>query len=481
MVEKIINRRNTIIFVGILTFWRLYLSASLQLHPDESYYWLWSRHLDISYFDHSPMVAYFIWFTTLYSKSELWVRLSGTIATLLISVLVWQLAWRMYASTLVAAGSVLLFNAYPLSTLGMIVMTPDVPLFLFWSLSVFIFWQLIQSGRAGWWYPLGVSFGLALLSKYTALLLLPSVFIFLVLTEERRWLKTIHPYLALLLGLLFFLPVVYWNSQHDWISFAFQFKHGLGGQSYSLDHVSEYLGGQLLIAGPLVLLLGAYAGFSWLRKPDKELLFLTLFALPIVLFFGFSSLKKMAEPNWTIFAYFAFSILISKYFLDSSSRIKRALWGMALFSSLLISAIITLQAKFSLIPLARISVNMAVADATNSFYGWRELGQQLQKYPEIQFIVTPSHQLSSEVTYYTNEKILVQVDERARPSQFSIWRNPDALKEKNGAYVRINEEEVGPCSKYLSTITATDSLSVIRTGVEVRQYHIIAGTSAPNH
>ncbi len=479
MIEKIISRRNAIIFVTLLTLWRLYLSASLQLHPDEAYYWLWSRHPDISYFDHSPMVAYFIWFTTLFSKSELWVRLSGTITTLLISVLVWQLAMRMFASALVAAASVMLFNAYPLSTLGMIVMTPDVPLFLFWSLSVSIFWQLVQSGRAGWWYLLGVSFGLALLSKYTAVLLLPSVFVFLVLTEERRWLRTVHPYLALLLGLLCFVPVVYWNSQHAWISFAFQFNHGLGGQHYSLDHLFEYLGGQLLIAGPLVLLLGAYACISSLRRGDKGLLFLTIFSLPIIVFFGFTSLKKMAEPNWTIFAYFAFSVLVSKCFLDNASRVKQALWGAALLLSLVVSATITLQARFSLIPLAGFSEKLAIADATNSFYGWRELGQELQKIPGMQFVVTPSHQLSSEVAYYTNEKLLIQVDERARASQFSVWRSPDELAGKYGAYVQMNEEGVGASSKYIPVNTVTDSFSVMRTGIAIRQYHIIAGKSAP--
>jgi len=68
-MEKFLNPRNTIIVVGVLTLWRLYLSAGLQLHPDEAYYWLWSRHLDIAYYDHSPLVAYFIWITTLFSET----------------------------------------------------------------------------------------------------------------------------------------------------------------------------------------------------------------------------------------------------------------------------------------------------------------------------------------------------------------------------------------------------------------------------
>jgi 4-amino-4-deoxy-L-arabinose transferase-like glycosyltransferase len=478
-MKKLFNQRNTIIFVGVLTLWRLYLSAGLQLHPDEAYYWLWSRHLDIGYFDHSPLVAYFIWFTTLLSKSELGVRLSGTIVTLISSYLTWRLALQLFGSIRVAAGSVMLFNVYPLTMLGLIVITPDIPVYLFWSLSVYIFWQIIQSNKTWLWYALGVSFGLALLSKYTAILLVPCLFIYLVLTEDRRWLKTIHPYLSLLTGLLCFLPVVYWNSHHDWISFVFQFGHGLGGQSYSFDRVVEYIAGQLLVAGPIVWFLGMYAAFACFFRKDKAQLFLILMALPVIVFFGFSSLKKLAGPNWPAFAYFTFSILVTKYFLDSTSKIRRSLWYVALFASLLISAIVTLQAKFSVIPLARFSKELAVTDATNQFYGWRELGAELNKYPGMEFVVTPSHQLSAEIIYYTDEKIFVQTDEKvARISQFNLWPWPNELKGTNGFYVWEEGGAVGPYEKYFTSTAGKDSLTIFRGGIPVRRYHIIPGQNS---
>jgi 4-amino-4-deoxy-L-arabinose transferase-like glycosyltransferase len=478
-MEKLFNKQNTIIFVALLTLWRLYLSAGLQLHPDEAYYWLWSRHLDIGYFDHSPLVAYFIWFTTLLSKSELWVRLSGTIVTLIVSLLTWKLALQLFGSIRVAAGSVMLFNVYPLTMLGLIVITPDIPVFLFWSLSVYIFWQIISSNKSWLWYALGLSFGLALLSKYTAILLVPCLFIYLVLTDDRRWLKTIHPYLSLLVGLLCFLPVVYWNSRHDWISFTFQFSHGLGGQSYSFDRLVEYIVGQLLVAGPLVWFFGMYAAFAWLFRKDKAQLFLILTALPVILFFGFSSLKKLAGPNWPVFAYFTFSIFVTKYFLDSTSKIRRSLWYAALFASLLISAILTLHARFNVIQLGRFSTELAVTDATNSFYGWRELGAELKKYPGMEFVITPSHQLSAEIIYYTDEKIFVQTDEKAaRISQFDLWRLPDEHKGKNGFNVWADGDAAGPYGEYFTSTAGTDTLTVLRDGIAVRRYHIIPGQNS---
>ena len=56
-MENLLTRRNTVVVVALLALWRLHLSQALQLHPDEAYYWLWSRYLDWSYFDHPPMVA----------------------------------------------------------------------------------------------------------------------------------------------------------------------------------------------------------------------------------------------------------------------------------------------------------------------------------------------------------------------------------------------------------------------------------------
>ncbi len=474
-MEYLLTKRNTWILVAVLTLWRLYLSAELQLHPDEAYYWLWSRYLDIGYFDHPPLVAYFIWFTTLLSKSELWVRLSGTIVSLVLSGLIWHLALQLYRSVPIAAGSVMLFNVYPLTMLGLIVITPDIPVFLFWSLSIYLLWQVVRTQRIWLWYALGVTFGMAMLSKYTAILMIPCFFIYLVLTDDRWWLKTIHPYLALATGLLIFLPVVYWNSQHDWVSFAFQLRNGLGGESYSISTVAEYIGGQLLVTGPIVWIVGIYAAFVGLYRKDKETLFLIATAIPIIAFFGLSSFRKAAGPNWPAFAYVTFSILVTKYCLDNSSRTRRALWSAGLVSSLIISSVTTAHAQFNLIPLDRYSRELAAADATNWFHGWRELGTELKKYPGRDFAVTPSHQLSAEIIYYTDTAIQAQTARITRPSQFNLWNLPSDPDGSEGLYVWTATDYIGPHGKDFSASSRSDSLHVYRGANAVRTYYIAAG------
>jgi len=263
-METVFTKRNTIIIVGLLILWKMYLSATLQLHPDEAYYWMWSRHLDFGYFDHAPLIAYAIKLTTLFSQQELWVRFTGILGALITSAAAWILTMQLFHDRKIASVSVITLNVLPLTLAGSLLITPDIPAFLFWGLTVFLYWQIVATRKVRYWYFMGISFGLSLLSKYTGVLIAPCLFLFMILTDERRWFKTIHPYAAFVLGCAFFLPVLYWNSKHQWISFSYQLGHGLGGANYSLGKVITYLGGQMLVASPFIWLPGAYASVLYL-------------------------------------------------------------------------------------------------------------------------------------------------------------------------------------------------------------------------
>ncbi len=95
-MDTFFTKRNTIIVVGLLILWKIYLSATLQLHPDEAYYWLWSRHLDFGYFDHAPLIAWAIRLTTLFSQQELWVRFTGIIGAVVTSICAWVLTMQLF-------------------------------------------------------------------------------------------------------------------------------------------------------------------------------------------------------------------------------------------------------------------------------------------------------------------------------------------------------------------------------------------------
>lgn len=472
-MKHLLTRRTTIVFVLLLTLWRLDLAAHLQLHPDEAYYWLWSRRLDLSYYDHPPMVAYFIWLTTLFSQAELWVRLSGVLVPVALSALAWRLALRLFHSVPVAAGSVIAVNAYPFSTLALVVMTPDVPLLLFSTLCIYLYVKLLQRDKAWLWYPIGLSFGLALLSKYTAVLLAPGLFLHLLFSDQRRWLRTPHPYLALLLGLLCFLPVVVWNSRHDWISFGFQLRHGLTNESASFEHVLTYIAGQMLVVGPLLWWFGLYAAGQaiWRRDPPARLL--AWITIPVIAFFGWTSYRTVAGPNWPMFIYVPYAILLSHYGLIAPSPWRRGLWALAVLSSLALSAVLSLHARFGLLPLASQAPELAAADATNHFYGWRELGKQLMQEPGLRCVQTPSHQLSAEIIYYTQERIPSRPAPSARPSQFNLWDLPAECDARNGVWVWTHDDGDLLYESYPTANARNRTFHGYRDGRIIRSYYLL--------
>ncbi len=473
-MDSLLTKRNTSILVAILALWKMYLAATLQLHTDEVYYWLWSRYLDAGYFDHAPLVGYFIRLTTLFSQQELWVRLSGVLETIIVSALAWVLSLQLFKNENIAAASVITLNVMPLTLAGSILITPDIPVFLFVSATIVAYWQVVATGRPHWWYVMAALFGLALLSKYTGVLVAPALFLFTLATDERKWLKTIHPYAAFLFGCLFFLPVVYWNSKHHWISFAFQMQHGLGGSAYHPGKVFAFLGGQVFIAGILFFLAGAYAAVVALFRKNKEMLYLSLNFLFVLLFFAYSSLKRTAAANWPCCAYFTFGILVSAYCINGS-KAKQRFWLAGVILSLLLSITAGLHARFDIIPL---SDKLRNNDVTNLFYGWREIAEELGKDPGIKVAFAEHNQLAAEITYYSGEKITGYVDSRFYGAgQYEYWDLPDSLLGKNGVCIHYLEGYKPPeCSNYFTSITKTEKFTVTRNGLPLRTYEITYGT-----
>jgi len=245
------------------------------------------------------------------------------------------------------------------------------------------------------------------------------------------------------------------------------------------------VGGQMLVASPFIWLLGAYASVLYLFQKNKEKLFLSLTSLPIILFFAYSSLKNSAQANWPMCAYFTFSVLASHY-LFNGGKLKKQLWVGAVLFSIVLCLVAMLHARFGVLPLEKISKNAAEADATQWFYGWKELGEYLEKDPSVKFAIAESHQVGAEISYYTKERIFAYVDyNNTKANQFNLWTFPAELKDKKGVAVSIAGHSVLPYQKYFASIERQDSLSVKRDGFVIRKYDIVYGTGyiyppAPN-
>jgi len=298
-----------------LTALRLGLAAILPLAPDEAYYWVWSRSLQAGYLDHPPMVALFIRAGTLVAgETPLGVRLLGPLSLALGSVLLARATDQLFPGRGAGPWAAALLNATLLAGVGAVAMTPDTPLLFFWTLAIWALATLHRSGNGRWWLAVGAAAGLALLSKYTAVLLGAGILAWLLLHPQgRRWLRRWEVWAGGALAAALFAPVLGWNAAHGWASFAKQGgRTGSGDAADALRFLGELLGGQIGLATPLVFVLcvagaAAAARHAW-RMRDAEALLVAALTLPGAALFLWQATGSRVQGNWPAILYPAAAI-----------------------------------------------------------------------------------------------------------------------------------------------------------------------------
>ena len=284
-----------------LTVLRLVIASVAPLHSDEAYYWLWSRHLATGYFDHPPLIAYVIRAGTLvFGDTPLGVRFGSILLTLPASFAVWRTADILWRDRELAASAAVFFNLTLFVAVCMLVSTPDAPLTCASAFFALFLAKLLDTGKGVWWLAAGAAGGFGLLSKYTAFFWPFTVlFLFLLLPEARRWLKTPWPWLGCALALIIFAPNFAWNAEHQWISFRKQFGH-VYVPGLTLRYLPELIAAQFGMLTPPVFLLGSLTLVSFLRgcgERHPRALVLAL-VLPLSLYFVWHSLHERVEANW---------------------------------------------------------------------------------------------------------------------------------------------------------------------------------------
>ncbi len=308
--EGLLGAHNVVLLLLALTALRLAVAAVTPLAPDEAYYWVWSRALAPGYLDAPPMVA--LWIragTALAGQTELGVRLLGPFAALIGSALLWDAAERLFPGRRAGPAAAALMNATLLFGAGAVLMTPDTPLLLFWTACLWALARFAAGPRGGWLILAGLFAGLGFDSKYTAVLLVPAVLLWLLLIPDlRRWLWRPASWLGALCGMAVIAPVLWWNATHGWVSFA---KQGGRVGDFRPDNALRFLGelalGQAGLATPLIFVLCVAGGVAALRlglrrrEPGWALLAL-LAAIPAALFVE-HAFGDRVQANWPAVLY----------------------------------------------------------------------------------------------------------------------------------------------------------------------------------
>ncbi len=209
---------------------RLVLSALVPLTNDEAYYWEWSHRLAAGYFDHPPAIA---WLVAIGPDTAFGVRVGAVLAGTLAGFALIRTARRLGGDD-AAWWAALIFSCLPLAAAGYVLATPDAPLFLAlaWTLHAVVEALSAPVGsRASlrWWIVAGLAIGVAMLSKYTAVLVPAAIALsFALHAPLRARFREGGPWVAVAVAALVLSPNLWWNATHEWTSFAFQLGHGLG-------------------------------------------------------------------------------------------------------------------------------------------------------------------------------------------------------------------------------------------------------------
>lgn len=228
-----------ILVLGLII--RTIIALFLYSGYDEAYYYLYSYNLDWSYFDHPIFVALTtgigIWLTG--EVNQFTIRI-GTLITSTASLYLLYLTGKKLFGAQSGLFSLIIASLIPIFTVAIGVLTlPDVPLIFFWTLTLyyateeFVIPSNHYSNKQDAYFReykpsyriviISICVGLACLSKYHGFILGLGLVGFCLFNSPYRKVFTSH---WLVWGLIAFIitlyPLLYWNWQHNWVSFEFQ-------------------------------------------------------------------------------------------------------------------------------------------------------------------------------------------------------------------------------------------------------------------
>jgi 4-amino-4-deoxy-L-arabinose transferase-like glycosyltransferase len=446
--------------------------------PQDAYYYFYSEHLSLSYFDHPPVVAYMLYLSSLvFGKSVIAVKLTDFIVTAGT-----QLAFFAFSSKIVRAERkytswLLLASTLMISSLSMVT-TPDVPLLLFWVLSLNSLYLAIFRKLNWHWVWAGLFMGLAFDSKYTALALPAGLFLFMVFSNRyRKLFQSPWPYLAGVLMLLVSMPVIKWNLDNHFASFAFQSSERAESISgITLANFFGLVGTQLFLLAPV-----GFIGLWWIvfryfgrifKKPNQinpELWFLLSFFLPMFLGFYMISFFYWVKLNWLMPAYITGLIFLARFI-----HLKWIKWQLML--SVLFHVIVMIEIVFYPFPIK----------SDDTWYGWGELTAQTEEiwsqYPDAFVFSSDNYKTTAQLLFFSNKKIYGRniIGKNALHYDF-IGDDLNGLKGKNALFIDSHRrfsndlkagEQLPILNKYFDSYIELDPILVKKNGITVRKFAV---------
>jgi len=445
------------------------------------------------------MVAYLIRLSTeLFGVSTPFtVRFPFLVLSFATTYLIYRVSALLFVDRQQALIAAVAFNLTPVGILGAAAAVHDNALIFFWICALWSAARFHRSFNHNWFVVMGFTVGLSIQSKYTGVLLLPCLFLFLLTSKEhRRSLIRHETWLGVAVVLVLALPIILWNVEHHWASLGHILFIGTGAKSWS-QRIMDGLGyhaAQFLIVSPLfyvwILLSAVYSAVVCVRLYNPEKLMLIWFGIPLVLF-GFMAFRGHVEANWGFMGYVSIIILsvavMQEKLSDTSSilsgffRRKYQVWALGL--TLLPTSLVVLHAWVGLLP-ASWESRLAKDDRIVwEIGGWQDLGKHVGQWRQTyDVLAADTYQLCALLEFNVPGQPFVRyLAPWDRPTQFDVWE-PSFENLRGETILFVSSKPLTPSCPQRTTIyehfSRVESLPVFQVryhGVEIRQIYLYRG------
>jgi dolichol-phosphate mannosyltransferase len=401
---------------------KLFYLGVPELIFEEAYYWNYAQHLDIGYLDHPLMIAWIIkLFTSLLGTNEFAVRFGAFLCWFVTAFYIYKIT-REILNILSAYWALLLVSVLPAYFSFGWFMSPDAPLTACWAAVIYYFHQVIVKNNKKAWLGVGISLGLGMISKYTIALLGGAIVLFLLIDRpSRKWLARPEPYIALLVACILFSPVIIWNIQHAWASFAFQSEGRVAsGHHFSLP---RFISNVLIFITPIgvmsfiavvkyknIILARLQSNISVASNLSRSYFLLAWLTFFPVFVFASLSLFRASKLNWTGPCWLALipflALLITQKTEANAPRLLA--WSQRAWPTTVVTLMLTYGAGLHYLslglPLTKYPQNVHLM-------GWRDFGSDIET-------------LITQLEHETGEKILlVAMDRNKIASGLAFYRS----------------------------------------------------------
>ncbi|MGH2552593.1 MAG: ArnT family glycosyltransferase [Chitinophagaceae bacterium] len=404
-MRAFLQKNHRFVFYASLLLLGIMQSVFTELQDDEAYYWVYSHYPAWGYFDHPPMIALLI--KTGYSilPNELGVRLFP---------LLMNIGTIYIIENLLNKKNQLLFYCIALSIAIMQVVgflaIPDIPLLFFTALFFLWYRRFVATPSVANALLLGFVIALMLYSKYHA-----GLIVLFTLFSNFSLLKKNQTWLAGLFALLLFAPHLWWQYQHNWVSFRYHLFES-NAASYKISFTTDYLWSQVLLAGPLAGLILLPAAF--LYKPNDAVEKAMRYTMiGIYVFFFISTFRGKVEANWTLPAFVCFYVL-SHQWLVENIRYLRLMTIMAVLTTIIV-VICRIGMVEDVLPLKV---------AKERFHMWKDWPLTMRKKIDgLPVVFNSSYQRASKFWFYSGEMTYSLNLYKERKNNFNFWPVEDSL------------------------------------------------------